>query len=126
MKYIHTAKAPEAVGHYSQAVLEGNLVFCSGQIAIDPATSQIAGGSAAQQTERILLNIQAILAEAGVDFRHVIKTTIFLKNMADVVAVNEVYARHLGDHKPARSTVEVARLPKGVAVEIECIATTSG
>ncbi|MDQ7056846.1 MAG: RidA family protein [Persephonella sp.] len=122
MQIIHTEKAPEAIGPYSQAVKYENLLFISGQIAIDPETQEFTGGDAKQQTERVMENIKAILEEAGLNFNHVIKTTIYLKNIQDFEAVNEVYGRYFTEHKPARATVEVSNLPKGALVEIEAIA----
>jgi 2-iminobutanoate/2-iminopropanoate deaminase len=117
--------APSAIGPYSQAVLVGNLVYTSGQVALDPKTEQLVEGGVKEQTVRVLENLKAVLAEAGSDLRHVIKTTVFLKSMGDFAAMNEIYARYLapvGVVAPARSTVEVARLPKDALVEIEVIA----
>lgn len=121
---ISTDAAPAAIGPYSQAVRCGDLLFCSGQIAIDPATSELVGrGDVAVQTERVLDNLAAVLAAAGVDFASVVKTTIFLKDMGDFATVNGVYAKRFeGMEPPARATVEVSRLPKDVDVEIELIA----
>ena len=119
---IHTAAAPAAIGPYSQAQKAGNLLFCSGQIALDPKTMQIVGTTAAEQAEQVLKNLAAVLQAGGASFAHVARTTIFLASMADFAAVNEVYGRHFGDHKPARATVAVAELPKGGLVEIDCIA----
>lgn len=120
-KIILTSKAPKAIGPYSQAVQVGNLLFCSGQIPLDPETMQIVGQTAAEQTKQVLFNIKAVLLTAGSDLSQVVKTTIFLKNMSDFAAVNEIYAEYFKVDPPARSTVEVARLPKEVLVEIECI-----
>ncbi len=122
MQVIHTEKAPKAIGPYSQAVKYENLLFVSGQIAIDPDTQEFIGGDAEKQTERIMENIKAILEEAGLNFNHVIKSTIYLKNIQDFEAVNKVYGRYFTEHKPARATVEVSNLPKGALVEIEVIA----
>jgi len=119
---ITTEKAPAAIGPYSQAVQAGNLLFCSGQIPLDPATGEVVQGDASVQTEQIMKNIAAVLAAAGVGFDDVIKTTIFLVDIADFAAVNEVYGRCFSNHKPARSTVAVKGLPRGVRVEIEVIA----
>jgi 2-iminobutanoate/2-iminopropanoate deaminase len=119
---ISTPKAPQAIGPYSQAIKANGFVFTSGQIALDPATGQLIAGDIAAQTERVLQNIGGILLRSGTSFDHVVKTTVFLKNMADFAAMNEVYARHFDQNPPARSTVEVARLPKDVLVEIDVIA----
>ncbi len=122
MQIIQTEKAPKAIGPYSQAVKYENLLFISGQIAIDPETQEFIGGDAGKQTERIMENIKAVLEEAGLNFNHVVKATIYLKNIQDFEAVNEVYGRYFTEHKPARATVEVSNLPKGALVEIEVIA----
>jgi 2-iminobutanoate/2-iminopropanoate deaminase len=122
MQMIETEKAPKAIGPYSQAVKYENLLFVSGQIAIDPETQEFAGGSVEEQTKRVMENIRAILEEAGLTFNHVLKTTIYLKNINDFQKVNEVYGRYFKEHKPARATVEVSNLPKGALVEIEVIA----
>jgi 2-iminobutanoate/2-iminopropanoate deaminase len=119
---ISTPKAPQAIGPYSQAIKANGFVFTSGQIALDPTTGQLIAGDIAAQTERVLQNIGGILLRSGTSFDHVVKTTVFLKNMADFAAMNEVYARHFDQNPPARSTVEVARLPKDVLVEIDVIA----
>ena len=122
---ISSADAPSAIGPYSQAVLVKNLVYTSGQVALDPQTGQLVEGGINEQTVRVLENLKAVLVEAGSDLRHVIKTTVFLKDMGDFAAMNEIYARYLapeGVVAPARSTVEVARLPKDALVEIEVIA----
>ena len=118
---ISTSKAPAAIGPYSQAVQAGNLLFTSGQLGLDPATGNLPEGIEAQ-TKFSLANVLAILEEAGCRKTDVIKTTVFLKNMADFAAVNALYAAFFGDHKPARSCVEVARLPKDGLVEIEVVA----
>ncbi|WP_457625073.1 RidA family protein [Persephonella sp.] len=122
MQMIETEKAPKAIGPYSQAVKYENLLFVSGQIAIDPETQEFAGGSVEEQTKRVMENIRAILEEAGLTFNHVLKTTIYLKNINDFQKVNEVYGGYFKEHKPARATVEVSNLPKGALVEIEVIA----
>jgi len=119
---VSTKDAPQAIGPYSQAIKAGDLVFLSGQIAIDPATSNIIEGNISAQTERVLKNISAILAAAGTSLERVVKTTVFLKNMSEFVAMNEVYGKFWKSAPPARSTVEVARLPKDVLVEIDVIA----
>ncbi|MEK7284664.1 MAG: RidA family protein [Chloroflexota bacterium] len=114
--------APKAVGPYSQAILAGELVFCSGQIPLDPATGQLVEGDIAAQTGRVLDNLAAVLAAAGSDLAHVVKTTVFLADLGDFAAMNEAYATRFGEHRPARSTVQVAALPRGARIEIECIA----
>jgi len=121
---IATKDAPQAIGPYSQAIKAAGLVFCSGQIALDPASGTIVGSDVAQQTERVLRNLAAVLAAAGSRLDRVVKTTVFLKNMGDFAAMNEVYGRHFKTAPPARSTVEAARLPKDVLVEIDVIALT--
>ena len=121
IKTIHTAKAPQAIGPYSQAKLAGPFVFVSGQIALNPKTGKFLHGTTVQQTEIILKNVQAILAAAGSDLRHVLKTTVFLTDLKDFQAMNEIYAKYFPT-KPARSTVEVSRLPKDAKVEIDVIA----
>ena len=122
IRAVQTENAPAAIGPYSQAMCVGDLVFTAGQIALDPGTMQIIEGDVAAQTERVMENLKAILEAAGTSFSSVVKTTVFLKDMNDFGAMNEVYASHFGDHKPARSTVEAARLPRDVRVEIEAIA----
>lgn len=119
---VSTKDAPQAIGPYSQAIKAGELVFLSGQIAIDPATSNIIQGDISAQTERVVKNISAILAAAGTSLERVVKTTVFLKNMSEFAAMNEVYGKFWKSAPPARSTVEVARLPKDVLVEIDVIA----
>lgn len=122
MQSVHTINAPQAVGPYSQAVRVDGWIYCSGQIAIDPATNQLVPGDAAAQAKRVLANLSAVLAAAGASLHHVVKTTVYLKNMDDFATVNTVYAEAFGDHRPARACVEVARLPKEVAVEMDAIA----
>ena len=122
MDIIKTTAAPKAIGPYSQAVTTGNLVFCSGQIPLDPATMTLVGDNVAEQTAQVLKNLAEVLKAAGSGPDKVLKTTVFLKDMNDFVEMNNVYAKFFGDHKPARATVEVARLPKDVLVEIECTA----
>ena len=119
---IATDAGPKAIGPYSQAINANGLVFLSGQIPLDPATQQLIGGDVGAQTERVLQNIAGILTAAGSSLGQVVKTTVFLKSMNDFAAMNEVYARHFTAAPPARSTVEVARLPKDVLVEIDVIA----
>lgn len=114
--------APRAVGPYSQAILAGELVFCSGQIPLDPATGQLVEGDIAAQTGRVLDNLAAVLAAAGSDLAHVANTTVFLADLGDFAAMNEAYATRFGEHRPARSTVQVAALPRGARIEIECVA----
>lgn len=121
LSQIQTKDAPEAIGPYSQAVRAGNFLFCSGQIPLDPKTMQVVTGDVKAQTEQVCKNIVGVLKAAGLDTKRVIKATCFLKNMGDFQAFNEVFAKYFGDQKPARSTVEVARLPKDVLVEIEVI-----
>ncbi len=119
---VATKDAPQAIGPYSQAIKANGFIFASGQIAIDPATNQIIQGDVAAQTERVLKNLEAILKAAGSGLERVVRTTVFLKNMGDFAAMNEVYGRFWKSAPPARSTVEAARLPKDVAVEIDVIA----
>ncbi len=123
---IDTDAAPGALGPYSQAVSCDGWVFASGQIAIDPATESLIDGDVSAQTDRVLRNLAAVLDAAGASLRTVVKTTVFLSDMANFSAMNEVYARHFGDHRPARATVAVAGLPKGVDVEIEAVARAGG
>jgi 2-iminobutanoate/2-iminopropanoate deaminase len=119
---IATDDGPKAIGPYSQAIRANGFVFVSGQVALDPATQQVVPGDATAQTERALQNLAGILKAAGTSLDRAVKTTVFLKNMSDFSAMNEVYGRHFTQSPPARSTVEVARLPKDVLVEIEVIA----
>jgi 2-iminobutanoate/2-iminopropanoate deaminase len=115
--------APGAIGPYSQAIVAGGFVHCSGQIAIDPATGNLIAGDVAAQTERVLQNLAAVLAAAGTELARAVKCTVYLKNIADFAAMNGVYARHFpGEAPPARSTVGVADLPRGALVEIDCTA----
>ena len=123
---ISTSDAPAAIGPYSQAIRTGDTLFTSGQIPIDPATGDLVPGGIEAQTTRVCENLQAVLAAAGLTFAHVVKTTVFLKSMADFAAMNAIYAQYFappGTIPPARSTVQVAALPKDALVEIECIAT---
>jgi 2-iminobutanoate/2-iminopropanoate deaminase len=119
---VHTKQAPDAIGPYSQAVVANGMVFTAGQIALDPATMQIVEGDVRAQAEQVMKNLTAVLTEAGASWSSVVKTTIFLRDMADFQAVNEVYGRALGESRPARSTVAVAGLPRDVRVEIEVVA----
>lgn len=119
---ISTPGGPKAIGPYSQAIRANGFVFVSGQVAIDPATQQVIDGDVAAQTERVMSNLSAILKAAGSGLDMVVRSTVFLKNMSDFAAMNEVYGRHFVSQPPARSTVEVARLPKDVRVEIDVIA----
>ena len=121
-KFIDTPEAPDAIGPYSQAVVAGEWVFASGQIPIDPATGEVVEGGIVEQTDRVLNNLIAVLREAGGSLNHVVKTTVYLADMGTFVEMNEVYARHFGDHRPARATVQAGALPKSVAVEIDLIA----
>lgn len=119
---IRTDKAPAPIGPYSQAILAGNELFCSGQIPTDPSTGELTGDDAAAQTEQVLKNLGAVLEAAHMNYSNVVKTTIFLIDMNDFTAVNEVYAKFFDASKPARSTVAVAALPRGARVEIDAIA----
>lgn len=120
---VQTDRAPAAIGPYSQAIVHGGMVFTAGQIPLDPGTMEMVGGDdAAAQAEQVLANLRAVLEAAGSGMDRVVKTTVFLRDMDDFAAVNEVYGRHFGDHRPARSTVQAARLPKDAAVEIEAVA----
>ncbi len=119
---IATQQAPQAIGPYSQAIRAAGLIFTSGQIPIDPATAQIVAGDVSAQTDRVLKNLAAILQASGSSLEKVLRCTVFLKNMGDFAAMNEVYGRYFKQSPPARSTVEVARLPKDVLVEIDVIA----
>jgi 2-iminobutanoate/2-iminopropanoate deaminase len=121
-KHITSADAPKPIGPYSQAVVAGGLMFVSGQIAIDPKTDAIVEGDVSAQTEQVLKNLMAILKEAKMGAENVVKTTVFLADMADFAKMNEVYARYLGKQPPARSTVAAAGLPRGVKVEIDLVA----
>jgi 2-iminobutanoate/2-iminopropanoate deaminase len=119
---IATERAPKAIGPYSQAIRAQGLIFTSGQVALDPATQQVITGDVSAQTDRVLQNLDAILQKAGSGLEKVLRCTVFLKNMSDFAAMNEVYGRYFKEAPPARSTVEVARLPKDVLVEIDVIA----
>ncbi|MBL8983454.1 MAG: RidA family protein [Gemmatimonadetes bacterium] len=119
---IHTDHAPAAIGPYAQAVSAGGFLFTAGQIALDPSSMTIVAGDVVPQTERVMANLTAVLTQAGCSWADVVKTTVFLQDMADFPRFNEVYARALGDARPARSTVQVAGLPRGVLVEVEAVA----
>lgn len=119
---ISTENAPDAIGPYSQAIKTGNMVFCSGQIPIDPETGVFVSNEIGEQTEQVLKNLSAVLEAAGTNLNNVVKTTVFLLDMNDFAAMNEVYAEFFSDNKPARATVQAARLPRDARVEIECIA----
>lgn len=123
---VATAGAPKAIGPYSQAIAIDGFIFTAGQVALDPASGELVVGGIADQTTRALENLRAVLTAAGSSPSKVVKTTVFLVDMADFGAMNEVYGRFFGDHRPARSTVAVAGLPRGALVEIEVIATVSG
>ncbi|MEI5992546.1 RidA family protein [Candidatus Enterococcus mansonii] len=125
MKSIHTDNAPKAIGPYVQGNIINGLLFASGQVPLSPETGEVVGITIEEQTKQVLKNIEAILNEVGSDFDHVVKTTCFLKNMDDFVAFNGVYSKAFVDHLPARSAVEVARLPKDVLIEIEIIAAVN-
>ncbi len=119
---VTTDDAPKAIGPYSQAVIVDGMVYTAGQIPLDPKSGEIVGRTTAEQTEQVLKNLAAILAAAGAELGTVVKTTVYLVDLADFPAMNEVYARHFKNHKPARSTVQAAALPKNVRVEIDAIA----
>lgn len=121
-RVIATDGAPKAIGPYSQAIVYGETVYCSGQIPLDPVTGQLVEGGIAEQTVRVLENLKAVLEAAGSSFDRVLKTTVFLKDMGEFAAMNEVYGRYFHVNPPARATVEAARLPRDVRVEIECVA----
>ncbi len=120
---IHTDRAPNAIGPYSQAVIANGFLFTAGQIALDPATSEIIAGDVVAQTEQVFKNLAAILDAAGATWNDVVKATVFIMDMKDFPRINEVYARVMGDARPARSTVQVAGLPRNVLVEIDLVAT---
>ena len=119
---ISTDKAPGAIGPYSQAVKAGGMIFCSGQIPTDPTTGEFVSGGVAEQTRQVLVNLSAVLSAAGSSLDQVVKTTVFLADMADFAVVNEVYSEFFSENKPARATVQAARLPRDARVEIDCIA----
>lgn len=121
-KIVHTDRAPAAIGPYSQAVVANGFLFTAGQIAIDPSNGQVVGGGVAAQTERVMTNLSAVLATVNASWANVVKTTVYLHDMNDFPVVNEVYGKALGDARPARSTVQVSALPRGVLVEIDAVA----
>ena len=122
VRIVHTDNAPAAIGPYSQAIVAGNFLYTAGQIPLDPNTGQIVQGDVTVQTERVMRNLTAVLEAAGTSWANVVKTTVFLQDMADFPRVNEVYGRMIGDARPARSTVQVSALPRGVLVEIDAVA----
>lgn len=122
LQVVSTEKAPKAVGPYSQAIIANGFIFASGQIAIDPDSGNLIGGSTADQTRQVLKNLRAVLESSGTPLTSVVKTTVYLKNMGDFEEMNRVYAEFFSETKPARATVEVSRLPKDVSVEIDAIA----
>ncbi|KAF9109617.1 hypothetical protein BGX27_007398 [Mortierella sp. AM989] len=124
-KIVHTATAPAAIGPYSQGIVANGFVFCSGSIPVDPSSGNVVAGGVKEQTEQVLTNMGEVLKASNSSFGQVVKSTVFLKSMSDFAVVNEIYGKRLGGALPARSCVEVARLPKDVLVEIECIATVS-
>jgi 2-iminobutanoate/2-iminopropanoate deaminase len=126
LDFVSTTGAPRAIGPYSQAVSVNGFIFTAGQVALDPATGELVAGGIAEQTARAMENLRSVLTAAGTSLDQVVKTTVFLVDMADFTAMNEVYGRAFGNHRPARSTVAVAALPRGARVEIEVIATVRG
>ncbi|MBV6426994.1 MAG: 2-iminobutanoate/2-iminopropanoate deaminase [Haliscomenobacter sp.] len=122
MQSVHSPQAPLAIGPYAQAIRSGNLLFCSGQTPLHPESMTLQGTTIEEQTQRVLQNLELVLEAAGVNRKSIVKTTVFLKNFADFERMNAVYAAFFGEHRPARSTVEVSRLPKDALVEIECVA----
>lgn len=122
MKKIVAESAPKAIGPYSHAIQSGNLIFCSGQTPLNPATMQIEGATVTEQTTWVLGNLETVLKAVGADRNHILKTSVFLKNFADFEKMNKAYETFFGEHKPARTTVEVSRLPREALVEIECVA----
>lgn len=122
LETISTNQAPAAIGPYAQAIATGGLVYTSGQIPLDPETMDVVPGGITEQAERVMTSLAAVLAASGSSLDQVVKTTCFVTDLADFAAFNDVYGRHFGDHKPARSTVQVAALPRGVKLEVECIA----
>lgn len=122
---VATDAAPKAIGPYSQAIVTDGLVFTAGQVALDPKSGELVGKTTAEQTEQVFRNLQAVLTAAGTSLDNVVRTTVYLADMADFAQMNEVYAKHFGTHKPARSTVQAAGLPKAARVEIDVIAVKS-
>ena len=125
MEFVTTKDAPAAIGPYTQAVIVGDFVFASGQIPLDPETMEIVGDDVKAQTDRVLRSLAAVLEEAGVSLSKVVKSTVYLANISDFQAMNEVYAKHFGEHRPARAALQAGALPKGALVEIEAIAIRS-
>jgi len=125
MRIIATDAAPKAIGPYSQAISTDSLIFTAGQVALDPKSGELVGRTTAEQTEQVFANLKAVLTAAGTSLGNVVKTTVYLADMADFAQMNEVYAKHFGSHKPARSTVQAAGLPKGARVEIDLVAAKS-
>ena len=121
LKIVHTEDAPAAIGPYSQGIVANGFLFTAGQIALDPGTGQVVQGGVGPQTERVMANLGAVIATVGASWKDIVKTTVFLHYMADFTVVNEIYGRTLGDARPARSTVQVSALPRGVLVEIEAV-----
>jgi 2-iminobutanoate/2-iminopropanoate deaminase len=121
LKIVHSDKAPAAIGPYSQGIVANGFLFTAGQIPIDPATGQVVAGNVAAQTERVMANLAAVLATVGASWTDVVKTTVYLHDMNEFPVVNEVYGKALGDARPARSTVQVSALPRGVLVEIDAV-----
>jgi len=124
MEIITSSHAPAAIGPYSQAVRVGSFLFCSGQIGIDIETAELAGDDVETQTQQVFKNIRAITKASGLDLKDIVKTTVFLTDLDDFAVVNNIYANEFGNHKPARSTVQVARLPMDALIEIECVAVS--
>lgn len=122
IRTVATTAAPNAIGPYSQAITANGLVYCSGQVALDPATGEPVTGDVSVQTARVIDNLEAVLVAAGSDLAHVVKTTVYLTDLGAFATMNTVYAARFGDHRPARATVGVASLPKGLQVEIDCVA----
>ena len=122
LRAVQTDKAPKAIGPYSQGIVAGDLVFCAGQVALDPKSGEVVSGEIREQARRVLDNLAAVLDAAGAGMDRVVKTTVFLTDFAEFGAMNEVYAERFGAHRPARSTVQVSFLPRGARIEIECIA----
>jgi 2-iminobutanoate/2-iminopropanoate deaminase len=126
LKRVETADAPAAIGPYSQGIIVNGMLYTAGQIPLDPKTMELVPGGIAEQTHQVMKNLAAILGAAGASLQDVVKTTVFLQDMGEFTAMNQVYEQHFGSHKPARSTVQAARLPRDVKVEIELVATLNG
>ena len=122
MDFIHSDEAPKAIGPYSQAIKAGNVIYTSGQVSLDPKTGELVTGDFNAQARRVFENLKAVLRAGGADFRNVAKASVFLTDLGNFQALNSIYAEYFGDHKPARTTVQVAGLPKGAALEIDLIA----